>query len=74
LIFINRKIKYGILLFSIGVLLNEIILAIQGFASLSYIVIPYVNQILFAVAVILFIGIVFTSYFSIKKVKNNPPL
>jgi hypothetical protein len=74
LIFINRKIKYGILLFSIGVLLNEIILAIQGFASLSYIVIPYVNQILFAVAVILFIGIVLTSYFSIKKVKNNPPL
>ena len=74
LVFINRKIKYGILLFSIGVLLNEIVLAVQGFASLSYIVIPFVNQILFAVAVILFIGIIFTSYFSIKKAKNNPPL
>lgn len=74
LVFINKKIKYGIFVFSIGVLLNEIILAIQGFASLSYVVIPFVNQILFAVAVILFIGIVFTSYFSIKKAKNNPPL
>ncbi|WP_144071656.1 hypothetical protein [Flavobacterium franklandianum] len=74
LIFINRKIKYGIVLFSIGVLLNEIVLAVQGFASLSYTVIPFVNEILFAVAVILFIGIVITSYFSIKKVKNNPPL
>ena len=74
LIFINRKIKYGILLFSIGVLFNEIVLAVQGFASLSYTVIPFVNEILFAVAVILFIGIVITSYFSIKKVKNNPPL
>ncbi len=74
LVFINRKIKYGIFVFSIGVLLNEIILAVQGFASLRYIVIPFVNQILFAVAVILFIGIVFISYFSIKKAKNNPPL
>lgn len=74
LVFINKKIKYGIFVFSIGVLLNEIVLAVQGFASLSYVVIPFVNQILFAVAVILFIGIIFTSYFSIKKAKNNPPL
>jgi hypothetical protein len=74
LIVINKKIKYGILLFSIGVLLNEVVLAVQGFASLSYIMIPYVNEILFGVAIILFIGIAVTAYFSIKKVKNNPPL
>jgi hypothetical protein len=74
LIFINRKIKYGILLFSIGVLLNEIVLAIQGIASFSYIVIPYANEMLFAIALILLVGIVFTAYNSIKKVKNNPPL
>jgi hypothetical protein len=74
LIFINRRIKYGILLFSIGVLLNEIVLAIQGIASFSYIVIPYANEMLFAIALILLVGIVFTAYNSIKKVKNNPPL
>ena len=74
LMFITKKIKYGILLFSIGVLLNEIVLAVQGLASLSYTTIPYVNEILFGVAIILFIGIGFTAYFSIKKVKNNPPL
>jgi hypothetical protein len=74
LIIINRKIKYGMLLFSIGVLLNEIVLAVQGFASLSYTTIPYVNEILFGVAIILFIGIGFTAYFSIKKVKNKPLL
>ena len=74
LIVINKKIKYGILLFSIGVLLNEVVLAVQGFASLSYIMIPYVNEILFGVAIILFIGIGITARYSIKKVKNNPPL
>jgi hypothetical protein len=74
LIFITKKIKFGILLFSIGVLLNEIILAVQGLASFSYIIIPYVNIMLFATAIILLISIGFTAYFSIKKVKNNPPL
>lgn len=74
LIFITKKIKYGILLFSIGVLLNEIVLAIQGLASLSYTKIPYVNEILFGIAIILLIGIGFVSYFSIKKVKNKPLL
>lgn len=74
LLFISRGIKIGLLLFSIGVLLNELVLAMQGVASFSYIIIPYVNELLFAVAIILLLGIGFTSYFSVKKVKNNPPL
>ncbi|MBC7845227.1 MAG: hypothetical protein H7Y10_01890 [Flavobacterium sp.] len=74
LIVINKKIKYGILLFSIGVILNEIILAIQGLAAFSYIPIPYVNEILFGIAMLLFIGIGTIAYFSIKKVKNKPLL
>ena len=74
LIIINKKIKYGILLFSIGVLLNEVVLAVQGLAALSYTTIPYVNEILFGVAILLFIGISITARYSIKKVKNNPPL
>ncbi|TDE51108.1 hypothetical protein [Flavobacterium sp. GT3P67] len=74
LIFINKRIKIGLLLFTFGVLLNEIVLAVQGVASFSYTIIPYVNELLFAVAIILLFGIGFTAYFSIKKVKNNPPL
>lgn len=74
LIFITKRIKFGILLFSIGVLLNEIVLAVQGFAAFYYVIIPYVNLMLFAIAIILFIGIGFTAYFSIKKVKNKPLL
>jgi hypothetical protein len=74
LIVINKKIKYGILLFSIGVLLNEVVLAVQGFAALSYTTIPFINEILFGVAFLLFIGIAITARYSIKKVKNNTPL
>lgn len=74
LIFITKKIKIGILIFSIGVLLNELVLAVQGVASFSYTVIPYVNEILFGIALVLLFGIGFAAYFSLKKVKNHPPL
>ncbi|TDE30392.1 hypothetical protein E0I61_05195 [Flavobacterium ranwuense] len=74
LIFISKRIKIGLLLFTFGVLLNEIALAVQGVASFSYTIIPYVNELLFAVAIILLFGIGFTAYYSIKKVENNPPL
>ena len=70
----SKKIKIGLVLFSIGVLLNELVLAIQGLASFTYTIIPYVNELLFVVALLLLLGIGFTTYFSIKKVKNNPPL
>ena len=74
LILISKNIKYGVLVFTIGVLLNEIVLAVQGIASFSYTIIPFVNEILFGVAIVLCIGIGITARYSIKKVKNNPPL
>ncbi|WP_281323374.1 hypothetical protein [Flavobacterium aestivum] len=74
LILITKKIKFGLILFSIGVLINEIILAIQGIASFSYTPIPYANELLFITALILFSGIGITTYHSLKKVKNNPAL
>ena len=74
LICINKKIIIGLVLFSFDVLLNELVLAIRGFTSFTYTIIPYVNELLFFVALILLLGIGFTTYFSIKKVKNNPPL
>lgn len=73
-ILITKKIKSGLLLFSFGVLLNEIILAAQGITSFSYTAIPYVNKSLFITALLLLLGIVYTTYYSLKKTKNNPPL
>jgi len=70
LIHSNKKIKLGVILFSIGVLLNEIILAVQGIASFSYTLIPHVDIALFGAAVVLVSGIGITAFYSIKKVKT----
>ncbi len=69
LIHSNKRIKLGVLIFSVGVLLNEIILAVQGIASFSYTVIPYVNELLLGAAIVLVTGIGLTAFYSIKKVK-----
>lgn len=66
---LTKHIKIGVIIFSIGVLLNEVVLAVQGIASFSYTVIPYVNEMLFGIAIILLLGILITAYNSIKKVK-----
>jgi len=74
LLFLNKNIKIGLLLFTIGVFLNELVLATQGIAAFSYTLIPYVNELLFVIALLLLFGIGLTTYFSIKKVKISPPL
>lgn len=70
----NKQIKNGIIIFTIGVLLNEIILAIQGIASFSYTLIPFVNEMLFGAAIILVSGIGIIVFYSLKKVKKSPLL
>lgn len=67
--FIHKSIKFGITLFSIGVFLNELLLAIQGIASFSYTLIPLANELLFVIAAIMVLGIAITAFYSIKKVK-----
>lgn len=71
LIEFNRQIKFGLITFSIGVLINEIILAAQGIASFSYTPIRYVNEMLLGTALVLVIGIGITAINSIYKAKNN---
>lgn len=46
--------KISAFAFFSGVLLNEILLATQGFAAFSYLPVPHINDMLFAVAVLLF--------------------
>ena len=74
LLYLNKKIKYGLLIFTIGILLNELVLATQGIAAFSYTLIPFINELLFVAAIILFVGIAIIPIFSIKKAKNKPPL
>ncbi|MBL7766873.1 MAG: hypothetical protein JNJ58_12305 [Chitinophagaceae bacterium] len=53
----SRKIVWALILISAGIFLNECMLMIQGIASFGYILIPFVNEILFAIALLLFISI-----------------
>ena len=74
LVLVTKKLKTGITVFTIGVLLNEIILAIQGVAAFSYTIIPKVNEMLFIAAIVLFVGIGYTAIQILKNAKINPPL
>jgi hypothetical protein len=47
----------GIKIFTAGIIINEMLLMMQGIAAMSYTPIPYINEMLFATACILFTGI-----------------
>ena len=63
---VNKKTILGLILFSIGVVLNEIVLGIQGVASFSYTLIPNINEALFGIAILLFASILWTTFFTKK--------
>ena len=60
----------ALLCFAIGVFLNEFVLAIQGIGSFSYTVIPYVNTILFVIALCLFLATFSLFFVNLKNKKN----
>lgn len=64
---LSKPIQTGLGIFSVGVLFNEIILAVQGMASFDYIPIPFVNEMLFGAAIILVVGIGIIAFNSLKK-------
>ena len=71
---INKNIKIGLIVFSIGIFLNEVVLGIQGVIPFGFPTLPYTNELLFVVALLLLFGIGIITFFSIKKTKNTPAL
>ncbi|MCF8451846.1 MAG: hypothetical protein K9G42_01510 [Pedobacter sp.] len=57
LININKQLITGIFIFVIGVVINELLLLVQGVAAFSYTSIPYINEMLLGAAIILLSGI-----------------
>ncbi|MFD1629404.1 hypothetical protein [Pseudopedobacter beijingensis] len=55
-VYLNKLAIVTICLFVIGVIVNEILLGIQGFASFFLMLVPYVNELLFIAAIMLFGG------------------
>ncbi|MBL7933973.1 MAG: hypothetical protein JNL60_18865 [Bacteroidia bacterium] len=58
LININRLGTAALISFVLGVYMNEIVLGIQGIASFSYTVVPFVNESLFVIALAIFTSLV----------------
>jgi hypothetical protein len=56
---LTRKLILGIIVFTSGILLNELLLLMQGVAAISYVPIPFINELLLAAAAILFTGMLF---------------
>lgn len=67
---LSNSALQGLVVFFLGVLLNELVLGLQGVLSLAYIPIPYVNEILFGIALMLLSGI-FLQIMAMKKDKKK---
>lgn len=60
---VTKKLITGVFIFVTGIIINELLLMVQGMAALTYNSIPYINILLLFAAIILFsgIGIIFIS-------------
>jgi hypothetical protein len=62
LVRINKLSTTGIILFIVGIFLNEILLMIQGVADIQYVGVPFIDFYLFGVAILLFGGILIVNF------------
>ena len=66
----NRNIKIGLIVFMIGIFLNEIFLGLQGSIPFGFPYVPYTNELLFVAALILLSGIGIIARYSMVKIKS----
>jgi hypothetical protein len=52
----NRS-RAGIIIFISGIILNEMALMVQGVTAMGYIVVPYINEFLVLISLIMFTGL-----------------
>ena len=57
LVLVTKNLIMGVFIFVAGIIINEVLLMVQGVAGLTYNSVPYINLLLLIAALILFIGI-----------------
>lgn len=67
----NKPTRTALLMFAIGVILNETVLAVQGIWSFSYSVIPYANEALFGIAILMLISVMLVAAFQLSPDKSD---
>jgi uncharacterized protein YacL len=70
---VTKSFLWGIFIFVGGVIINELLLMVQGVSALSYTAIPAINELLFFAAVVLLtgIGIAFVSCYKSEFLSAN---
>jgi hypothetical protein len=53
----GKYFMHGVWIFISGIMINEVLLMLQGVTGLSYNTIPYMNELLFITAIIMFAGL-----------------
>ncbi len=66
----TKRSRVSLLTFAAGVLLNEVVLAAQGIGAFSYTIIPYANEMLFGISVLLWGSAVFLMAAQFKQVQG----
>ena len=64
----NYYTKIGMIIFIIGIVVNQLLLLVQGIGAMNYIDIPFINECLFIAAIIMFTGLLL---FNIKSTDNR---
>lgn len=67
---LNKKMFAGVFIFTAGIILNEVVLMMQGIADLNYVSVPYTNEMLLVTALIMLSGIALLN-FSQAKLMNS---
>jgi hypothetical protein len=60
--YLNKRSVTGIFIFTAAVIVNEILLMVQGFAAITYTAIPFINEMLLGTASLLFTGALLMSF------------
>lgn len=73
LITVTSATRKGIIIFVVGIFINEVLLMIDGIADMNYTPFSFINQLLLAAAIILFSGI-FMIFFSTNPILQKHSL
>jgi hypothetical protein len=68
--YLNKWAVRGVFIFALAVILNEILLMVQGVAAITYTGIPFINEMLLATAFFLFSGSFLISFSKKNKWQN----
>ncbi len=67
----SKIARISALVFLMGVLFNELFLAVQGFSAFTYTIVPYIHEMLFGAAFLLFCSATVLAISQFRKAKPN---